>query len=382
MLRIGLLIDTLTGGGAERIVLNFAEGFAQRGTDVHIILVRNEMVYDVEQAAFGIHWLSEDGRLSKSRWMNKLRLSKRLQGLVRKIESDGKKFDFFISNAEDMDRLSQTAKLDNVYIRYRNSLKKYMESKVGKKTGLKKIIRQIRWRKKFIRIYSNVNIITVSNALRHEMMNDIGIKPKSITTIYNPFDFSKLRERAQEKIDHKKFPQAEPYIIYVAKLENRKRQDILLRALAKLNIPHKLVLLGGVFTASDKRWREHIISLGHKLGIGERIILPGFQQNPYPWIKRADLFAMSSDSEGLPTVLIESLIIGTPVVSTNCPTGPAEILTGELAQFLSEPGKAEPLAQNIQRALSGYPKIPEHQLAPFSIDYSLDQYIRHCVKTA
>ncbi len=378
MLRIGLLIDTLTGGGAERIVLNFAEGFADFGVDVHIILVKNEIVYDIDESAFNVHWLSEDGLLSRSRWINKLRLAKKLKCLIRRIESDNKRFDFFISNAEDMDRLSKMANLDNVYIRYRNSLKKYIESKVGDKTGLKRIIRKIRWRRKFINIYSNTNIVTVSKALREELVDEIGIKPRLITTIYNPFDFSKLRRRAQERITHPDFPRDKPYIIYAAKLENRKRQDVLLKAYAKLDIPQKLVLLGGVFTESDKAWRQCIIELSRELGISERIVMPGFQQNPYPWIKQADLFVMSSDSEGLPTVLIESLVIGTPVVSTNCPTGPAEILTGELSRFLSKPGEADPLAKNIERALTKYPEITDQHIMPFSMAHSLDSYIQHC----
>ena len=84
---------------------------------------------------------------------------------------------------------------------------------------------------------------------------------------------------------------------------------------------------------------------------------------------------MSSASEGLPTVLIESLILGTPVVSTNCPTGPSEILTGSLATFLSPVGEVDALALNIRRALNDYPKIDDSFLERFHDTYAINQYI-------
>lgn len=374
MKRIGLLIDSLIGGGAERVVLNFAEQFSALGHDVHIIMIADQIDHDVRNARYRIHALSGDGMLSRYRVINKLRLARRLRQLVRDIEQDGVCFDFFVSNAEDMDRISRMARLQNVYIRYRNSLVKYIESKVGNKTGLKRLIRRLRWTRKFRRIYSGRHIITVSKALQKEMVHDVGVRPRSITTIYNPFDFKGLRARAAEPAP---VPQ-EPYIIYAAKFENRKRQDVLLRAFAEAHVPHKLVLLGGVYTESDKAWYAAMLRLINELGIGERVILPGFQKNPYPWIRQAALFAMSSDSEGLPTVLIESLILGTRVVSTNCPTGPDEILTGSLAAYLSPPGDATALARNIERALQDYPPIDEEMLEGFDASYVAQCYLKHC----
>ncbi|WP_261843389.1 glycosyltransferase [Aliamphritea ceti] len=376
MLRIGLLIDSLIGGGAERVVLNFAGGLAKLGHDVHIILVKNEQQHQTSDVPFTIHHLSENGVLAESRWRNKQLLSEKLQATVTRIESDGKKFNFFTSNAEDMDRLSKMAKLDPVFIRYRNSMVKYIETKVGNKTGLKKIIRQFRWIQKFRSIYSNRHIVTVSNALQGELVNQVGVKPKSLTTIYNPFDFDLLRSKAAEPIDPALKPQ-EPYIIYAAKFENRKRQDLLLKAYAKANISQKLVLIGGTYTASDERWYKQMMELIKELGIEDKVILPGFQNNPYAWVKGADLFVMSSDSEGLPTVLIESLIVGTPVISTNCPTGPSEILIDEFSTFLSPTDDVAGLATNIRKALESYPEITDAYLEKFSINNSLSQYIRH-----
>lgn len=138
--RIGLLIDTLIGGGAERITLNFAEQFSNLGHDVHVFLVKNEIQHTITDAKYKIHPISEDGVFSENKFFNKIKLSNRLKRKITDIENtDGNKFLFFISSAEDMDRLSKMAGLNNTLIRYRNSIKVYLDGKVGSKTGLKKL---------------------------------------------------------------------------------------------------------------------------------------------------------------------------------------------------------------------------------------------------
>lgn len=375
--RIGLLIDSMIGGGAERIVLNFYSIFTRLGHDVHIILVKNEIHHSVAHIpASKIHAISEDGMLSNSRFINKLKLALRLNQLVKRIEDDGIKFSFFLSNAEDMDRISKIARLQNVYVRYRNSMSKYIESKIGNKGAIKSLIRRLRFTNKFKRIYGGRNIITVSHALADDIVKKVGVKPKSIKTIYNPFNFQELRRLAAEPAD----TPSEPYIIYAAKFENRKRHDLLIRAFHKAKIPHKLVLIGDCYTDSDHDTYNKLLKQIDNLGLKDRVISPGFQKNPYPWVKNADLFVMSSDSEGLPTVLIESLILGTPVVSTDCPTGPREILTGDLSRFLSPAGDIVFLAKNIENAIADYPEITPDMLNKFNDEFSAKQYLEHCCK--
>ncbi|MFT4171435.1 MAG: glycosyltransferase [Rhodocyclaceae bacterium] len=374
-MKIGLLIDSLIGGGAERIVLNFAQAFQRRGHDVHVVLIRNQIEHEVPQG-IRIHALSDDGHVARNRTVNKLMLAWQLRRLVTDLQSDGQRFDFFISNAEDADRISAMAGLDKVFIRYRNSMVEYLNNKIGSKTGFKRVVRSIRWRMKFRAIYSDRHIITVSDALQDEIVDGVGVAPRSIHTIYNPFDFDFIRQRAGQFV-----PQIEgPYIIYAAKFERRKRQDVLLRAYAAsaARHTHKLVLIGGTYTDTDRTWLDDMHALIAELGIGDRVVMPGFQTNPYPWVKHADLFAMASDSEGLPTVLIESLILGTPVVSTDCPTGPREILTGPLSKFLCPVGDAPQLAHCIDQALAHYPTVGDAMLQRFRAEYSIGQYIDHC----
>jgi glycosyltransferase involved in cell wall biosynthesis len=373
--RIGLLIDSLIGGGAERVVLNLAQGFRQRGHEVHIILVRNEIQHTLPEGIH-LHTLSENGFLTRHRAFNRFALAWRLRQIVTEIETDGRKFDFFISNAEDSDRLSRMACLPHVYVRYRNSMAEYMRSKIGNKTGIKRLFRQIKWRLRFHATYTGRDIITVSDAMQHDIVDDVGVVPSSICTIYNPFDFAAIRRQAEAYL-----PQISgPYIVYAARFSNRKRQDLLLRAFHASNAysSHKLVLLGDAYTPAEQKWLAGMRALIIEMQMEDRVVLPGFQTNPYPWIKHAALFAMSSDSEGLPTVLIESLILGTPVVSTNCPTGPSEILTGPLASFLCKRNDHIELSVRIDEALSNYPEVGDAELDRFSASTSVERYLTHC----
>lgn len=372
MKKIALLIDTLIGGGAERIVLNFAETFAKFGHEVHIILIKNIIEHEVNTDLYTIHSLSENGELSKHKFINKLKLTKKLKEKVIEIEKNSHKFDLFISNAEDMDLLAKNAKLNNFYIRYRNSMRVYYESKFKNTTGLKRLRRKIKFKSQFQNRYNNQNIITVSHALIDDITNQMGIKPKMIKNIYNPFDFEKIRERGNEINEN--IPK-EKYIIYAAKFENRKNQKLLVNAYKKANINLPLVLIGNTHTDSDKKYLKELKELIKELEIENKIIFSGFQKNPYPWVKNAELFVMSSNSEGLPLVLVEALILGTNIVSTDCPTGPNEVLIDELEGFLSPVNDVEKLAQNIRNALKEYPKVNQNILDRFKAEYSVNQYL-------
>jgi len=370
MKKIVLLNDSLLGGGAERITLNLARGFIKKGYEVHIVLIKDIIEHEIEDD-INIHKLSKDGILRKNKFLNKLLLAKKLKDVVKNISKDGE-IEFFISNSGDMDLLSKKAGLTNTIIRYRNSMYEFYLSKFKNKKGINKLYHKYRFWMKFKNVYDNRYIVTVAKALEDDLVNKMKIKPKYITTIYNPFDFEYIRKKAEIQIDG--IPN-EPYIIYAAKFENRKNQKLLVKAYKKANIDLPLVLIGNVYTESDKRYLKELKELIKELGLEKKVIFPGFQKNPYPWIKNAKLFVMSSNSEGLPLVLVESLILGTPIVSTDCPTGPSEVLVGKLKEYLSPVGDVDALAENIKKALISYPEIDESIIGRFSLDYSIENYL-------
>ncbi|MBS1189849.1 MAG: WbwB [Rhodocyclaceae bacterium] len=371
-MRIGLLIDSLVGGGAERMALNFAEKFRDLGHEAHLFILRNDIQHDAGDIP--VHIVTETDQLVAWRPLNKWLLAQALRRAVARVEAGSGPFDFFISNAEDMDRLSRMAGLPWVLIRYRNSLREYIAAKVGTTTGLKRRVRSWRWTRKFRGIYGGRHIVAISKEMARELTEDCGIRPASMTTIYNPFNFERIRALADEPAPD--LPN-EPYIIYVARFCARKDQETLLRAYVQAGVTQPLVLLGGTTSPHEEAYKAHIERLIGELGLTGKVIIPGFRTNPYPWIKHAALFAMSSRSEGLPLVLVEALVLGVPVVSTDCPTGPDEILVGEFARFLSPVGDPAALAANIRQALLAYPASDDSLIAKFSDDVAIDHYLTH-----
>ncbi|MEA2049268.1 MAG: glycosyltransferase, partial [Campylobacterota bacterium] len=222
-------------------------------------------------------------------------------------------------------------------------------------------------KKKVENSFYNKNLICVSNGVKNDLIDNFEIKPKSIDTIYNPFDVNDIQIMAD--INNPVIPN-EDYIIHVGRFEiGHKRHDILLKAYKKSNIKEKLVLLG------DGKDRSTIEDLIKELNLEDKVILAGFDSNPYPWIKNAKLFLFSSDYEGFGMVLVESLILNTPVVSTDCPSGPSEILTGELANYLVPVGDIDALASKMKNALEYYPQIKDEYINKFNSYTIIEQYI-------
>ena len=130
-------------------------------------------------------------------------------------------------------------------------------------------------------------------------------------------------------------------------MSEQKDYPTLIQAFAQLQttVPSRLAILG------DGEERSSIETLIDKLGLSERVCLVGFTENPYQWMQRADLYVLSSRWEALPTVLIEAMACGCNVVSTDCPSGPAEILGDQFAHRLAACVDPSALAAAIKQAL-------------------------------
>ncbi|MTC78876.1 glycosyltransferase [Providencia sp. wls1916] len=170
------------------------------------------------------------------------------------------------------------------------------------------------------KIFKNVNILTVSSEIKNELYELGQFDIEKVTTIYNPFNFHELHVKAKEN-PYDTYPF--DYIITVSTLSQRKRVERAIQSFKLLDPQEKnlhLIILG------DGSLKNELLKLVSQLEITNYVHFLGFQSNPYPYISNAKLLLLTSDSEGLPTVIIESLILGIPVISTDCPTGPREIL--------------------------------------------------------
>ncbi|MGL5050851.1 MAG: glycosyltransferase, partial [Fusobacteriaceae bacterium] len=173
-----------------------------------------------------------------------------------------------------------------------------------------------------------------------------------LVRIYNPFDIEKIIELSNDNSEiqiHKRDLLKEKYIISVGRLDNYSKDYYTLlkgfRLAKSLGIEEKLYILG---EGEERGLIENWIK---ELNLRDEVVLLGRYKNPYPWIKNSKVFAHSSRFEGLPTVLIEALICGIPVISSDCPTGPSEILKNGDVGLLYKVGDYETLGKYLYKLL-------------------------------
>jgi len=356
MKKICFVISSLAGGGAEKSILKLSDELSDLGHDIHIIILQNIIEHKISPEKYTIHCLQKERKLSFVRLINEYLLFKKLQKIITDEEKK-KKFDLIISNLTDADKICSKLKHPNIYFCIRNN----ESAKLKNKSSLKKI--------KVRRRYTNKNIITVSKGLSYDITNTLKINVNTIRTIYNSYDFEKIKKLATEKQQT-----YNNYIIHIGRFTAQKRYDVLLKAY-KMSTAKETLLLLGSFSSSDK---VAITNLIKSLNLEEKVKVLDFVSNPYPVIKNAKLLILSSDYEGLPNVLVEALILKTKVVSTDCPYGPSEILTGPLSQFLSPPGNIEQLSDNIGKALSFTLQEKDISLEKFNIKEIIKEYLSLC----
>jgi glycosyltransferase involved in cell wall biosynthesis len=189
--------------------------------------------------------------------------------------------------------------------------------------------------------------VALSNGIRESLIKDFGQDPEKIVVSYVPLDLDRITEMMREPVEGGWFSGDEPVVLGVGALIERKGFHVLLRAAAEAgrDKPLKVVILG---EGAD---RERFEALASDLGISDRVFFPGFDPNPYRYFSRASAFVLSSFHEGLAIVVVEALHAGVPVVATDCPVGPAEILEGGRHGELVPVGDHKAMAAAIRRVL-------------------------------
>lgn len=217
------------------------------------------------------------------------------------------------------------------------------------------------------------SVVGVSEGVRKDAEKLFSLPLGKSRTIYNPIEPERILAQAAEPLDHPWFQAgAKPVVLGIGRLEKQKDFLNLLEAFSQVRkkVDAQLVVLG------EGSQRQVLEARIRELGIAGEVWLAGFVANPFPFFQRASVFALSSAWEGLPTALIEALILGVPIVSTNCPSGPFEILEGGKYGTLVPVGDSAALARGIEDALSGHtPTVPNDAFLRYSLDAVLDQYI-------
>jgi glycosyltransferase involved in cell wall biosynthesis len=352
-MKFALFTTNLAGGGAEKALAKIAGGLVGRGHEVEFIVCEDAGLHSANYAppaGCGFHALS--ARAGHG-WLGKRRLAWRLQRLLASHPHD-----LLVSTLPFADEVAVLARAPRHVCRIANTL----SAEIARLTAGKAQRRAARYRK----LYGSRPLVAVSQGVAEDMHSHFDVEAGRMRVIGNPFDPAAIRALSSEPCPTRP---AEPYILHVGRFAAQKRHDLLLAAYARSDLPQRLVLL----TPPDAR----LDALVAQAGLERRVTIADFQSNPYPWMAGADLLVLCSDHEGLPNVLIEALACGTRVVSTDCPSGPREILRGELAQWLVPCNDADALATAMRAALATPKPRPDAvaaALAPYAADRALDAW--------
>lgn len=216
-------------------------------------------------------------------------------------------------------------------------------------------------------------IIAVSKGVKQDLLKKIpGIENK-IRVIYNPVLNKDIFLMSYESVYHKWFLEKNmPIILSVGRLSKEKNYSTLLQAfkLVKNVVRCKLVIIG------DGPEKENLENLAKNLQINEDLWMPGFDVNPYKYMSKSDIFVLTSIYEGLPNVLIEALALGLPLVSTDCESGPREIIKNNINGLLVKVGDYESLSQAIIYILKNRNKFitNKNELEKFKIENIVYEY--------
>jgi glycosyltransferase involved in cell wall biosynthesis len=224
-------------------------------------------------------------------------------------------------------------------------------------------------------------IVAVSDGVADDLARQTGLPRARIVTVYNPVITPELAALASQPATHRWFlPAAPPVVLGVGSLSARKDYPTLVRAFARLRAERdcRLVILGEA--ASPKKTQEQraeLVALAASLGVADDVDVAGFVANPFAYMARASVFVLSSAFEGLPGALIQAMACGCPVVSTDCPSGPAEILDGGRFGALVPVGDDHAMAAAIAAALERpiAAATLRERAAMFSVERAVDRYV-------
>jgi len=333
---IGMCVKSIEGrGGIQKNYLLWFRMFRKRGVEVTLYVLERTTVQED-----GIIYLEGDS------------LERKKRSLASYLKENV--YDLFLLNAEYMKPVLKMYH-QSYYITVHNTWEI--------KGWLWKRYKQ---RKRLEKKYLHEKLIGISESVLDNITDVLRIPVQSKTVIYAPHDFESVRHLST------KIVLDEPLIVAVGSLIRRKNYQMLIEAYRHIEnkIPHKLFIIG------DGEDRSRLEKLVEQYGLTERIVFIGYEKNPYPYISQASLLVSASLSEGLPRVIVEALILHTPVVTTYASKGIDEVMIGELSEFIVKSYDSNLFAKTILKALEDYPQITEAYYQKFSEEFGYQSFLR------
>ena len=395
-LRIAFPVSSLHGGGAERVVLALARGLLARGHRVDLLLFDMRVHYPEwipEQARLFVADETTDDATKQHPAYDELR-----RRTIRVQPYHPKRRDMLrlaralkwnLSSLPTWDKFNKTRRMagyiesekpDIILPSLSSATVAALLAKplVAARLPVIPIVHSLMKRKrravKYRKLFADATrVVAVSDGVADSVRRETGLAANKLVTIYNPVIPPEFERMKSQQPDHPWFADnGPPVILACGRLKKVKDFPVLLNAFARvLQLrPCRLLILG------EGPLRASLEDLARRLGVQDKVSLPGWADNPFAFMSRAALFALSSRSEGLPTALIEALACGCPCVSTDCPSGPAEILQDGAIGPLVPVGDPAALADAMLRTLT-HPPDKQKLLTRaefFSIERAVGKY--------
>lgn len=377
-MRTLVVIHSLKLGGMERVAVNLADAFAGEGHDSHLMTLRNlssELL--PSEPSVRLHRHPQVHRLLLSGLGIPVFLFSRLfLGVLVKgshyLWTGWLSGWLFARHVRAIER--QYGRFDRIIFRgigtykylwsFRDPRAIYVLENILHK-NLPPWHRRLRARL----LFQGRHLAAVSRGVEDSArahFTETGVTPASLRVITNPCPVEQIRRDCLAPLEG--IP-SQPYLLNVARLVPQKGHLRLIEAYAEADPEELLVIVG------EGPEREKLQRRIDELGLDQRILLVGAQSNPYPWMRQARLFVLSSEYEGLGIVLLEALACGTPVVSVDCPGGVRDLFRGELEAFLA-PFSASGLARTLKELLaSPLPEPREHWLDGFRSEDVVSRFL-------
>lgn len=357
--RLSFFVPSLGGGGAERVMVTLANGIADRGYPVDLVLADAVGPYLAEVTAnVRVVNLGSRGVLGS------------VGGLIRyfrRVRPDAMLSAMSHANVAALLARRMSGVATRLVVSERMSLD---AAEVNYKDVRNRMVRVL-----MRHVYAWADSISVvSSEMVEDLLRACSVSRDRVHVIYNPIVSDRLRQLAAEVPPDPWFSEEGPPIVIAAgRLSVEKDFPTLIRAFAAVRERRevRLVILG------EGGERGALEKLVEQLGLVRDVSLPGFVSNPFQYMRRAAVFVLSSRWEGSPGTLIQAMACGTPVVSTDCRTGPVEILEGGRWGRLVPVGGIDALAAAIEETISGgwRPDVAR-RARDFDESTAVDNYLR------
>ena len=347
----------MAGGGGERAAVKLAEGIADRGFTVDLVLAAAEGPR-MQEIPPSVRVVDLRAR----------RVATSLPALARYLQRERPR-----AIASVLDHANVVALWARRLARYPGRVVVVEQNTLSVAAANGKRLRDRMMPRLVGRFYPWADyVVGVSAGVIADLVQYADLGPDRMRVIFNPIVTPDLVQKAQAQVDHPWFTNGAPVFVAAGRLRPQKDFPTLLQALARVvqSRPARLLILG------EGPERDRLEARVTELSLDEHVQLPGATSNPYAYMARATAFVLPSRWEGLPTVLVEALSCGAPVIATDCPSGPREILQDGRYGELVPVGDVTRLAEAMERALSGQlPRPPVESWRPYELDVVVDEYL-------